>query len=92
VNNPLDVKENDKHALGFSLHLSCLFRSTQNLANTNVWLMLSSPFACQITARVSITLFPILAPVPEIVDTSFLVLRSDLLDENKDRFYFVTIE
>jgi hypothetical protein len=25
VNNPLDVKENDKHDLDFALHLSCLF-------------------------------------------------------------------
>jgi hypothetical protein len=25
VNNPLDVKENDEHALDFALHLSCLF-------------------------------------------------------------------
>jgi hypothetical protein len=27
LNNPLDVKENDEHALDFALHLSRLFRS-----------------------------------------------------------------
>jgi hypothetical protein len=27
VNNPLDVKENDEHALNFAFHLSRLFRS-----------------------------------------------------------------
>jgi hypothetical protein len=26
VNNPIDVKENDEHALHFALHPSCLFR------------------------------------------------------------------
>jgi hypothetical protein len=27
VNNPLDVKQNNEHALDFALHLSCLFFS-----------------------------------------------------------------
>jgi hypothetical protein len=27
VNNPLNVKQNDEHALYFALHLSCLFYS-----------------------------------------------------------------
>jgi hypothetical protein len=56
VNNPLDVKENDEHALNFAFHLSRLFRSqwiwTRN-SNTHVRLILSSPWACLIIARAS---------------------------------------
>jgi hypothetical protein len=61
VNNPLDVKESYEHALDFALHLSRLFRFILNREchlNTSVWLMLSSPNACLIIARVSVALFP----------------------------------
>jgi hypothetical protein len=56
VNNPLDVKENDEHAADFALHLSRLFRPALNRAcysNTRVRIILSSPNACLIIARVS---------------------------------------
>jgi hypothetical protein len=56
VNNALDVKENDEHALDFALHLSCLFQSWR-FSTFCVQLMLPSPTACLIIARVSMTLF-----------------------------------
>jgi hypothetical protein len=52
ANNRLEV-----HAFDFALHLSRLFRSALNQAcrlNTRVRLMLSSPNACLIFARVSV--------------------------------------
>jgi hypothetical protein len=62
VNSPLDIKENaekgnDENALDFSIHLSRLFRSR------GVWvfrerLMLSSPKAYIIIARVSVAISP----------------------------------
>jgi hypothetical protein len=61
VNSPLDVKENDEHALDFALHLSYIFRSAMNRAchsNSLVRFMLSSPNAGLINARASITLLP----------------------------------
>jgi hypothetical protein len=45
VNNPLDVKENDEHALDFALHLSRPLQPALNQTchlNTRVWLMLST--------------------------------------------------
>jgi hypothetical protein len=56
MNNPVDVKENNEHALGFAVHLSRLFQSPR------VWtfrerLMLSSPNAYLIIARVSVGFF-----------------------------------
>jgi hypothetical protein len=52
VNNHLDVKENDEHALDFTLHMSCLFRSPW-VCTFRVRLMLSSLNAYIIIARLS---------------------------------------
>jgi hypothetical protein len=57
VHNPLDVKENDEHALDFDLRPSLPFSHSVSLA-LRVWLMLPSPNACLIIARVSVQLFP----------------------------------
>jgi hypothetical protein len=57
VNNSLDVKITDEHALIFALHLPFLFRSAQNIAshsNTHVKLKLSFPNACLIIVRVCV--------------------------------------
>jgi hypothetical protein len=59
-NDPLDVKEDDEHALYFALHLSLLFRSALSRAchsNTRVRLMHYSSNACLIVSSVSIVLF-----------------------------------
>jgi hypothetical protein len=59
--DPLDVKENDEHALDFALHRSHFFKSWWVwicLSNTRVWLMLCSLNACLIFARVTIVLLP----------------------------------
>jgi hypothetical protein len=55
VNNPLDAKENNEHALDFTLHLPHLSRSALNQANhsnTHLQLMLSSMNTCLIIAMV----------------------------------------
>jgi hypothetical protein len=51
------VKENDEHALDFALHLPRHFRSRW-VCTFRVRLLLSSPNACLIIARVSVALFP----------------------------------
>jgi hypothetical protein len=59
MNNPLDVKWNDEHALDFVVHLSRTFQSGLNRAcysHTRVRLMLSFPNVCLIISRVSVTL------------------------------------
>jgi hypothetical protein len=56
VNNPFDVKENYEHALDFAFHLFRLFRSRWAWP-FRVRLMLSSPNARLIIARVSVALF-----------------------------------
>jgi hypothetical protein len=61
VNNPLDVKENDKHASDLALHPSCLFSLTEFglfHSNTCIQLMLSSANACLMIARFSVAHFP----------------------------------
>jgi hypothetical protein len=61
VNIPLDAKENDEHVLDFALHPSRLSQSAMNPAchsDTLMRLTLSSPTACLIIARVSVSLFP----------------------------------
>jgi hypothetical protein len=60
VSNLLHMKENDEHALDFSLHLSCLFRFWFRF---RVWtfrvrLMPSSPNACLIIAKISVPCLP----------------------------------
>jgi hypothetical protein len=59
LNNCLDVKENDEHALDFALRLSHLLRSrwVWNFSNTCVQFMLSYPNACLIVASVCHTSF-----------------------------------
>jgi hypothetical protein len=57
VSNPFDVNGNDDHALGFAFHLFRPFSVSVNLTFC-VRLMLSSPNACLIIARVSVALFP----------------------------------
>jgi hypothetical protein len=57
VTDPLDVKENDEHALDFAFHLSHIFRS-RRVWTFSVQHMLSSLNACLIIARVSVALFP----------------------------------
>jgi hypothetical protein len=61
VSSLLDAKENDKHALGFALHLSCPFFFLKEFElfhfNIRVWLMLSSLNTCSVIFRVSIGLF-----------------------------------
>jgi hypothetical protein len=57
VKNPLDVKENDEHALAFAPHLSRLFQSWL-VWTFRAWLTLSSLNACKIIARVCVTIFP----------------------------------
>jgi hypothetical protein len=57
VNNPLKVKENDEHALDFALTQSRLFGSRW-VWTFGVRLMLFSPSAYLIIARVSVTVFP----------------------------------
>jgi hypothetical protein len=61
VSNPLAVKGNDEHSLGFAVHLSRLFRSALNRGChliTRVRLLLSSPNASLILGRFSVPLFP----------------------------------
>jgi hypothetical protein len=62
MNNPFDIKENYEHALDFALHLSRLFLS-QWVWAFSIQLMLSSPNACLIIARVSVSLFPRFAQI-----------------------------
>jgi hypothetical protein len=50
VNIPLDVRENDEHALEFFLHLSSLSRF-RGVWTIRVRLMLSSPHACEVISR-----------------------------------------
>jgi hypothetical protein len=57
MNNPFDIKGNDEHALGFAFHLFRPFSLSVNLT-FYVRLMLSSPNACLIIARISVALFP----------------------------------
>jgi hypothetical protein len=54
MNNFLDVKENGEHAHDFALHLPHLFWS-RGVCTFRAWLMLSSPNACLIIARVCST-------------------------------------
>jgi hypothetical protein len=56
VNNPLDIKENDKHTLDFALHLSRLFSVSVSFSLC-ARLILSSPNSCLIIGRVSVALF-----------------------------------
>jgi hypothetical protein len=61
VNNPLDVKENDEHALDFALDLPHLFWPALIRAchsNTCVQLVHSCANTCLIIARASVALFP----------------------------------
>jgi hypothetical protein len=57
VNNLLDLKENDEHALDLALHLSRHFSVSVSWTFL-IWLTLSSPNTCVITARASVALFP----------------------------------
>jgi hypothetical protein len=59
MNNRIDKKESDEHALELALLLSRLLRSALSRAchsNIRVRPMLSSPNACLIIARVSIAI------------------------------------
>jgi hypothetical protein len=61
VNKPLDIEENEEHALDLALLLNRLFGSALNRechSNTRVRLMFSSPISCPITVRISVALFP----------------------------------
>jgi hypothetical protein len=57
VNIPIDVKENDEHALDYALHMFRLFRS-RRILTFRIRLMLSSLNDCLIIARVSVAPFP----------------------------------
>jgi hypothetical protein len=57
VNNPLDIKENDEHAIDVAFPPSRLFWS-RRVWTFRVWLMLSSPSACLITVGISAALLP----------------------------------
>jgi hypothetical protein len=56
VNNSLEIKGNDEHALDFAFHLSRLFRP-RCVWTSGVLLVLSSPKACLIIVRASVALF-----------------------------------
>jgi hypothetical protein len=53
VDNPLKAKENDEHALDFALRLSSFIFSFSLSLDFPLRLILSSPIACIIIARVS---------------------------------------
>jgi hypothetical protein len=58
VNNPLDVKENDEHALDFAFHLSHLLRSALKSIQFK---RPCTAHACLIIAKFLVALFPIFA-------------------------------